>query len=489
MDWKWRYDTAKPEAALKLMRRLCEIVGKAHKKGIVHRNLKPTNVLLHPTEGGKFTVWVTDFGWGQIAATRSLSLSRGGTPRAEQVRLSMLGGYTPLYASPQLSRKEPPDARDDVYSLGMIWLQLLKRSPSASVPVGADWVEEFRPAGFTETQARVLTSCLSTRPDVRPADANVLVELLANVEVAKPSPASDLAQLSGFKLPAVHVLRASMSGPASGKIGMSAVLATGSQTLASRTVDGLPRLLTNSISMTFTLIGAGSYRMGSTEMEGGRREHEGPSHGVTIARRFYLGVFPVTQSEYEKVIGRNPSEFTRNRGGGPEYPVEQVSWDDAIRFCEALSKLPEELGIRRQYRLATEAEWEYACRAGTSAPFSCGDKLTPKDAHYAAAGMFSKSGGQGRTAPVGTYPPNAFGLHDMHGNVLEWVNDWYDEYYYHDSPTEDPKGPAAGTQKVVRGGCWGMFANDCRSAARRPQPPGAAANTIGFRILLNVPLG
>ncbi len=483
-DWKWKFDQPKPEAALKLMRRLTDIVSKIHKNNLVHRDLKPSNVLLHPTEGGKFTLWVTDMGWGQIEAIRSVELSRTGTPRGEQHRLSLRGAHTPLYASPQLTKKEPPDPRDDVHALGVIWYQLLKRDPHSPGPVGNDWPEAIRAAGFTDSQAKLLNACLATRPERRPNDAASLGEMLANVAVATAS-AQDGSVILPLKTgSSEHGLVAGgpksgrfvrdTSGPKSGA--MSAVSTTAS--------GGMPRLVSNSIGMTFALIPSGKFKMGSEESEPGRRDHESPQHEVTITQPFYLGILPVTQAQYDRVTNRHPSHFSKHHGGGPDYPVETVSWHDAESFCQKLSLLADEEIHGRAYRLPTEAEWEYACRAGTITPFSCGEKLTPKDAHYASAGAFAKTGGSGKTAPAGSLPANPWGLHDMHGNVQEWVQDWYDEYYYFDSPKDDPQGPAKGNLKVTRGGCWVMFPNDCRSAARRPHAPDSPSNAIGFRIVL-----
>jgi formylglycine-generating enzyme required for sulfatase activity len=464
-EWKWRFDVPKPEAALKVLKRLAEIVGKAHKLGFVHRDLKPANVLLHPTEGGKFTLWISDFGWGQLAAAREVELARGGTPRGEQQRLALRGAYTPLYASPQLTRKEPADPRDDVHALGVIWYQLLQRDPHAPPPVGTDWIEELRPAGFTDSQARLLLSCLATRPDKRPADAVALGEQLATVAVATASP------LEGSKIISIK----SQSGEYAA-LGKSA---------KQPGPGGLPRMAANSIGMTLVLIPPGTFTMGSPESECGRRDHEGPQHEVTITRPFYLSIFPVTQGQYEKVMGKNPSHFNKHHGGGPDYPVENVGWHDAERFCERLSLLPDEEMHGRAYRLPTEAEWEYTCRAGTTTAYHCGDKLTPKDAHYAAAGALAK-GAASKTAPVGRLSANAWGLFDLHGNVQEWVQDWYEEYYYFDSPKADPHGPPHGQLKVARGGCWVMFGADCRSAARRPHAPDSPSNAIGFRVALVV---
>ncbi|HEY1190490.1 MAG TPA: hypothetical protein VGE74_22850, partial [Gemmata sp.] len=161
-EWRWRFASAKPEASLKLIRRLVSLVAKAQARGIVHRDLKPSNVLLHPTDGGKFTMWVSDYGWGQIESVRALELARSG-PKGEQQRLAFRGAATSLYACPQQVKKEPPASTDDVHAIGVIWYQLLKRDPAAAAPFGAEWIEELRPAGFTDSQARVLQACLSTR--------------------------------------------------------------------------------------------------------------------------------------------------------------------------------------------------------------------------------------------------------------------------------------------------------------------------------------
>lgn len=480
-DWKWKYQTPKPEAALKLMRRLCDIIAHAHAKGVIHRDLKPSNVRLHPTEGGKFTLWVTDFGWGQISSARSLQLSKNSTPRGEQQWLALRGAHSPLYASPQQMKKDPPDPRDDVYALGMIWFQLLLRDPHAAAPVGNDWAEDMRQYGVTESQSRLLTACLAVRPDKRPKNTRELAELLGQVGVDKPASGdtdgSKLLPLKGHSA----VMKSALDQAIAASKAAVPVIAT-----AVPGFGGLPRVVTNSAGMTFTLIPPGRFQMGSPDGEPGRRNHEGPVHPVAVRKPFYLGIYPVTQAQFERVTGRTPSAFNKGHGGGPDHPVEQVSWDDAARFCELLGRLPDEVGNERAYRLPTEAEWEYACRGGTSTAFNCGDKLTARDAHFATPGAFGKSGGSGHTAAVGKLPANPFGLYDMHGNVQEWVNDWFDEYYYHDSPPDNPTGPEQGTMRVVRGGCWTAFSSDCRSAARRGHPPAAPNNTIGFRVVLVV---
>jgi formylglycine-generating enzyme required for sulfatase activity len=182
-------------------------------------------------------------------------------------------------------------------------------------------------------------------------------------------------------------------------------------------------------------------------------------------------------------MGRNPSRFNKTHGGGSEHPVESVSYHDVEKFCEKLSEMPDEAAHRRTYRLPTEAEWELACRAGTATPFHFGPKLAASEAVF--AGGSGKYAGKG-TAPIGTCPGNALGLQDMHGNVQEWCSDWYEEYYYFDSPKDYPRGPQRGVLKVVRGGGWSSQAADCRSAARRGHDPKAPSDTIGFRVIMVV---
>jgi formylglycine-generating enzyme required for sulfatase activity len=232
--------------------------------------------------------------------------------------------------------------------------------------------------------------------------------------------------------------------------------------------------------MVFALCPAGTFEMGAGEDEPGAKPHERPRHAVRISRPFYISIFPVTQGQYEKLMGQNPSFFSKGHGGGADLPVDSVTFADAERFCRKLEAVRDEQINGRKYRLPTEAEWEYACRAGTATAYSCGPALSERDAHHK-----EKIGtGQGKPDPVGQHPANPWGLYDMHGNVAEWVSDLYDEYYYFDSPGVDPKGPAQGAMRVVRGGSWADSATDCRSAARKPQPPERPCNTIGFRVVL-----
>jgi formylglycine-generating enzyme required for sulfatase activity len=478
-EWHWKFPHPKPEAALKLIRRIADVVGRAHVRGIVHRDLKPSNVLVHPTEGGKFTLWITDFGWGQIEAVRSLELHRtGGTPKSEQLRLSLRGAYTPLYASPQQTKNEPPAPTDDVHALGVMWYQLLKRDPHASPPVGEDWADELYPHGFTKSQSKLLAACVAIRPDRRPADAKVLADLLQDELVSVPfvSTTGD-----GSKIISLTEQGSKLHKPLSTSAAPSSLSDSGNAAVLEKNA-GTPKLVRNSLGMTFVPIPAGLFEMGAADDEPGHAREETPRHTVRIARPFSMAIFPVTQGQYEKVMGRNPAFFHPRNGGGPDFPVESMSWYDAEKFCQKLTRFGDEEVYGRTYRLPTEAEWEYACRAGTRTPFCFGQEITSREVHFAA--MATK--GQGRPCPVGQHPPNAWGLFDMHGNVEEWMQDWFGADYYSDSPGVNPPGPGSGTGKVIRGGDWHGHAEDCRSASRRSQHPDRPLNTVGFRIVMTM---
>ena len=209
--------------------------------------------------------------------------------------------------------------------------------------------------------------------------------------------------------------------------------------------------------------------MGSTVFD-----DEQPVHEVQIGQPFYLGKYPITQSHWEAVMGKNPSYFR----GNPNRPVENVSWEEVQEF---ITKLNESEG-GMLYRLPTEAEWEYAARAGSTTNYCFGNdaRQLSKHAWYAL-----NSGG--KTYPVRQLKPNAWELYDMLGNVWEWIQDWYDEEYYANSPHYDPHGPSSGSYRVVRGGGWDCNAGDCRSASRNVEHPGDHSRFVGFRLLRKIP--
>jgi formylglycine-generating enzyme required for sulfatase activity len=215
------------------------------------------------------------------------------------------------------------------------------------------------------------------------------------------------------------------------------------------------------VKLEMILIPAGKFMMGSPGAEVGRRENE-TQHEVTLTKPFYMGKYEVTQEQWQIIMGSNPSETK-----GARFPVNKVSWNDCQQFIKKLNAK-----TNGGYRLPTESEWEYACRAGTQTVFYFGDSLTKSDANY---------GPGGRAVTVGSYKPNAFGLYDMHGNVFEWCEDWFGSYP--EESVTDPKGAATGTRRGLRGGAFNG-GGGLRSSFRNDfDPPAFGYSIIGFRLV------
>jgi uncharacterized protein (TIGR02996 family) len=251
---------------------------------------------------------------------------------------------------------------------------------------------------------------------------------------------------------------------------------------------GPPRLR-NSISLELVRVPAGRFLMGSPDTEAERNGDEGPQHPVTLTKDFWFAIYPLTQAQYERVVGTNPAHY-RPPEGSTTHPIECVSWHDAVAFCRALSALPAEKAAGRVYRLPTEAEWEHACRADCEHAFGLGPTLSSFQANFdgghpyggARPGPFVS-----RTTAVGSYQPNAWGIYDMHGNVWDWCSDWYDDAYYERSPPVDPVGPPRGPRRVLRGGSWYLDGKHCRSANRSNNvSPETRQSFYGFRVALDL---
>jgi formylglycine-generating enzyme required for sulfatase activity len=281
----------------------------------------------------------------------------------------------------------------------------------------------------------------------------------------------------------------------------------------------------NSIGMTLTMLPRGLTVIGSPKNEYLRNQEE-QICPVTLARPTIIGVFEVTQGQYSRVMGNNPSWFSASGHGADdvrdlkteEFPVEQVSWHDAVKFCDTLSRLPAEQEAGRRYRLPTEVEREYACRAGTFTPFHTGELISPREANIRGDRPYlnsPKGESLGRTTPVGAYPPNSFGLYDMHGNVAEWVIDRFDSSnVYVELPNSildakdvlqvvedilstekvtrplqfpiNPIGTLRGEPRISRGGSFSGDVSLCRSAARREQDCNFVHKTVGFRVVCEI---
>jgi formylglycine-generating enzyme required for sulfatase activity/tRNA A-37 threonylcarbamoyl transferase component Bud32 len=511
----------------------------AYERGLVHRDIKPHNLLL--TREG--VVKILDMGLARFSTSED-SLST-------LTQEGMVMGTIDYMAPEQALDAHHADTRADLYSLGCTFYYLL--SGKVVFPGGAATekllkhqqqtpkpVEELRPETPAAVSA-VIRKLLAKRPEERFQTPLELATALEQVQTGVPGPAPssstsessltmDWRQLgepqSGETPRPLHVEpsgapeRRLLIAMSTGVLLMLAIVG-GVIWLASASLFGpqrennnldqttpsekpkppetvpppIPATITNLVGMKFVRIPAGTFLMGSPETEQGRRldEHQ---HEVEITRDFYLAANEVTQQQYEKVMGYNPSGFSPTGGRKAQVvgldtgpcPVEMVSWNDAVKFCERLNDLPSERAAGRSYRLPTEAEWEYACRGGGSSyqVFAFGHSLSSDQANFNGEQPFGdapKGLQLGRTTTVGSYQPNAFGLYDMHGNVWEWCADWYDEDYYKTSPRKDPTGPATGTSRVTRGGAWNYAGSGCRSASRGQAGPDDRVARRGFRLV------
>ena len=317
-------------------------------------------------------------------------------------------------------------------------------------------------------------------------EASAIMETLRELETQlAPVPTARLRELADGcrKIADTALLRVTSLFPA-----LRAAL--GSNAMAGRGLSvpiDLPGLPSGAKPLELVVIAPGRFTMGSPASELNRGSAEGPQTQVTISKPFLLGKYEVTQAQWEAVMGSNPSHFK----GDPDLPVEQVSWEDALAFCRKLTARAKKLnGLA--FSLPTEAQWEYACRAGTSTPFHYGNELRSGMANF--GGRYEYLAGQGqtenksgtylrKTTRVGSYRANAWGLYDMHGNVWEWCLDWWGDKLPGGSAV-DPRGPSTGSVRVYRGGGWCDDGQYCRSADRYGSAPTSRCNYLGFRVAL-----
>ena len=241
--------------------------------------------------------------------------------------------------------------------------------------------------------------------------------------------------------------------------------------------------LGNNVSMKLALIPAGKFLMGAKNEED-LSDDEAPLHNVTISKPFYMGIYPVTQSQWAEVMATTLAQQRDKAnkdwpffGEGADNPIYYVSWEEAAEFCTKLSKK-----TGRTVKLPTEAQWEYACRAGSRTKFGFG----ANEEDFGDYAWYTKNSDE-KTHPVGQKKPNTWGLYDMHGNVWEWCRDWYDKDYYSATGNVlDPQGPEDGAFRVLRGGCWGQVPLRCRSASRMWDFPAGRGGSMGFRVIVDL---
>lgn len=291
--------------------------------------------------------------------------------------------------------------------------------------------------------------------------------------IAAPAVAAPAAPAAVAAYPDLLIVQTPSAAPAQGLADGSAAAAQAQAAYAGKV--GLPvEVKTKNAGIILRLIPCGTFWMGSPETEPFHKDTE-VLHKVTLTRPFYIGATEVTEGQWKSVMGKTHGDI----GVNEQLPVEKVTYQDCIDF---LKKLCAREGVPEEtYTLPTEAQWEYACRAGTQTPYYFGDTLEATQA------VFGKKSGEGSRVPVRTFPPNAFGLYETHGNVAEWCKDWWEQAYQR-VPQTDPTGAQPGEFKIVRGGAWDKAVTVCRAAERGNLPPSYAWETVGFRIVRTLPL-
>ena len=429
-----------PEA-LEVVRQILEAMEHAHGQGVLHRDLKPENILMTP-DG---TVKITDFGLGKVQADLAQSLLLSGSMMSSQ-GISVSGTYD--YMSPEQRSGGQADPRDDLYAVGIIGCELL----TGRRPTGAG-------------MARAMS-----RNDIERSIGDVFEKACDDVDYRYESAAEMLSAVTAL-LHGVPEERPPSRGEA----------VRPAPKLAETALQSIELDCGSGVEMKLVLIPAGEFMMGSPDSEKHRGQDEGPQRRVTISTPFHIGTTQVTQGQWRAVMDTEPWKgwlFTKAFARvGDDNAVSYISWHEAMAFCEALSKK-----TRKSVRLPTEAEWEYACRAGTTTRFSYGD-----DPDYGNLGDYAWYDGNARREkyahPVGLKKPNAWGLHDMHGNVWEWCSDRYADSYAGED-TRDPKGPSSGSSRVSHGGSWYSSPWYCRTARRYGHLPSYRLNYIGFRVVV-----
>ena len=398
----------------------------AHSLNILHKDIKPENILGKENAGGDVTWYLGD--WG-IAAIKKGS----GTVRKS-------GTFE--YIAPEVwDGKRYPAS--DIYALGCTLFYMLQGEPP-----------------FTGTQSQLVKKHIMEEPKI-PSGLSTQMQLLLLSLLAKdPRDRPSASEL-------LHILEADRTIPGTKTLG-----ALDPGAFLKPEPKEPKKRITNFIGMEFVYIPAGTFMMGSPESDDKAYDDEEPQHQVTLAKGYYLQTTQVTQGQWQAVMGDNPSNFKK----GDTYPVETVSWDDCQAF---IKKLNQKEGVQL-YRLPSEAEWEYACRAGSTTKYCFGDN---EDGLNEYAWYYDNS--DGKTHPVRQKKPNGWGLYDMHGNVDEWCQDYFGDYP--SGAVTDPMGPSSGSYRVLRGGSWNDDAGLCRSANRYYLSPGYRYNFLGLRVLRSYP--
>jgi formylglycine-generating enzyme required for sulfatase activity len=419
------------EAKIKeLLLDLLPVLQFIHAGQVIHRDIKPENVIRRRSDGRLVLV---DFGAAKVA-----------TETALQRTATMIG--SPEYTAPEQARRKPVYA-SDIYSLGMTCLYLLTQIPPFDLFSDSEnkwvWRQFLNGILISDDLGRILDKMIE--PLV--SRYQKIEDVLQDLNPPKKSPIS--VQVSSQRVPSVTT-------PPAVKPMTPTSISTSSNSLELDCGNG--------VKLELVKVMAGNFNMGSNEINNAK-----PIHRVNL-REFLIGKYPITQTQYQSVMGVNPSTFK-----GSQNPVEQVSCGDAFKFCEELSKR-----IGQKVKLPTEAQWEYACRAGSTGQYCFGDDVS-KLGNYA---WYDGNAGRG-THPVGEKLANSWGLNDMHGNVWEWCEDVCHESY-NGAPSDGSAWLTGGKQNIrtLRGGSWADNFFDCRSAKRYSYDADDRFGNFGFRVVV-----
>ncbi|OAD20211.1 serine/threonine protein kinase [Candidatus Thiomargarita nelsonii] len=450
-----------------IIKDMAEALAHAHQKGIAHLDFKPANVFYDPDEK---IAKLIDFG-----IARPLEQSERDETRFDP---GVLGALTDAYASYEMllaleSKQQSldPDQRDDIYGLACVTYGLLSgKHPFNRKKATTAKDEKLSPnplKGLNNQQNQALLRALAfDRDDRTPTASQFLAELFPE----KKWLSAVVVAWAEYRATKIEQRRQQAEEEKKGKLFKFQIVTVDARGKIIKRTPKKARYQTEDLGKGVTLemvyIPEGSFLMGSPKTEKGRYSNQGPQHQVTL-EPFYMGKYPVTQAQYEAVMGNNPSYF-KSWFKGKNRPVEGVSWHDAVEFCKRLSEM-----TGRTYRLPSEAQWEYAARAGTTTPFYCGETITSELANNLW-----------KTTDVGSFPPNAFGLYDMHGNLWEWCADpWHKNY--EGAPTDGSIWEGEDPHRLLRGGSWNYdLPNLCRCANRLRYASDNRYDDIGFRLVV-----
>ncbi|MEM7010070.1 MAG: bifunctional serine/threonine-protein kinase/formylglycine-generating enzyme family protein [Verrucomicrobiota bacterium] len=442
------------EKALDVFFQICDALDYAHSSGYVHRDIKPANILL--SSSGQ--VKVGDFGLTKIVDPEFLRATEKWGLTETGVRMG-----TEAYAAPEQMDAGPIDQRADIFSLGVVLYELLTQQ----LPKGA-FVPPSKSAEIDKRLDGVVEKAMQMSPESRyqsTSEFRTDVERICNSQAQFSKRSNTRKRFLAIVALLAFIALLAASIPFlfnSSKAPSEPVIPT-----------GIP--FTNSAGIKMIWCESGEFVMGSPETEGHRHREKETQHPVTLTRGFWLAETETTQEQWEAVTGetmfdRESKTGAKTRMIGKRLPIHLVNWNDATRFCELLTKTEREAGrlpLGYAYRLPSEAQWEYACRAGTETVFSYGDACNAMRANFNGSNPFGdaeKGPALGEFVAVASYEPNPWGFYDLHGNGHEWCWDWYE----HSSadPEIDPLGPERGTSKVRRGGAFTLAPNGGRSASR-----------------------